>query len=206
MISENMNLFSNYYENNDLKDITVGIIKFPEKISRNRMRRIAHEVFRTSIQVKYDLFQIKLNEVERNILYGYTVKNARKIRIAYSFSYVEGIATFIYSDIYNVSLDIENPYKVEPLDVFLFRLDREIYRKMELYEYGIKTLSWCLQEAIGKLERTGLDKKHVISNVEKKKNHFILNYYQVGSNEVKYCNMLISKINDFYLIINYRRI
>ena len=204
MSSKNIKSFFNYYEDSKLKDITVGVIEFYTRIPRKEMRMIAHEIFGTSIKDKYCLTMTKDNKMERNILYGYTKDNDNEIRIAYSFSYVKDIATFIYSDAYNVSLDIEDPHKVEPLDIFLFRLDIEIYKKIKIYEYSIKTLSWCLQEAIGKLERTGLDKKHVISNIKKKKNYFQVSYCEVGSSEVKDCNMLISKINDFYLIINYK--
>lgn len=196
----------NYFEFRGYKEFILGVITFTEETNSREKRKNTHSIFEESILSKYKATFLKKDKSIKNLFYVQASDSYKEVKIYSSFSYVANIAIYIYSDTHDVGIDIEDTSKVEPLDIEFFKISNNVYKKLDKKNYKIKTISWCMQEAIGKLEKTGLVEKYVISCIKECDKHFEVVYCIDKLGLKKKASMLIGKINEFYLIINYRRV
>lgn len=183
--------------------IFLGLITSLQPIKRNEMRKIAHKFFFESVKKEIEYEEIKRNSIINSVLL--LDRDGNEYVLYYTFSYSDNRAVYMYSVLYDVGIDLVNPYRIIHMDLNFYALSTDNYGILAGTGYDCKTLSWCLQEAISKLQKTGLTEKYIITNTtyNKNQNEYNIIYFSILKKVMKICFCKIISFNGFCLCIVY---
>lgn len=185
------------------EEMNLGIVRFQDNISRKDKRKVVHKLFVKSVKQKYRIFN-KPKQYKMNRVYVNELNNNREEILDYSFSYADDIAVFAYSCKYDLGIDIVNPLRVQSTELRFFLSDEKVFRILKNPMFEMPVLSWCIQEAVSKLERTGLMKKYIITDILKKEGYFKMFYSANDFDSIKSCNLLLFKFDYFCIATIFR--
>lgn len=153
-------LFFEVSEYSVSEDVSLYVFSFRDKTTKKAIKKSLHRFF--SDNVLSGLHNIEASG-EINKLF-FEEEGCRRT-LYYSFSYSDEMAVLVCAKDRNVATDIVNPERVEALETEFFIIPAKAYEEVKSTGFGIKTLSWALQEAIGKMKRTGLKKKYALTDI-----------------------------------------
>lgn len=153
-------LFFEVIEYSVSEDVSLYVFSFRDKMTKKTIKKSLHRFFSDNVLsgLRNTMASGEINKV-------FFEEERHKRTLFYSFSYSNEMAVLLCAKDRNVAIDIVNPGRVEALETEFFIIPTKAYEEVKSTGFGIKTLSWSLQEAIGKMKRTGLKKKYAVTDI-----------------------------------------
>lgn len=155
----------------DILSIRLRFFLFEQINNKKIVRGFIHNYFENELLI-YE--KENRRTAEKNVLY-WEVEKVRT-RLCYSFSYSDKMAMYAYSTTGDVAVDVVNPRRIEGKSLDFFLIPFEVYGEIEHTCFGIRTVSWGIQEALGKINRTGLSKKYIVLSTYKRNDRTYIKY------------------------------
>lgn len=160
------------------EDVCVYVFSFQDQTPKTAIKKSLHRFFSDNV-----LSGLCNTEASGEINKLFFMEKGHRRTLYYSFSYTDEMAVLVYAKDRNVAVDIVNPERVEALETEFFIIPAKAYRKVKSTGFGIKTLSWALQEAIGKMKRTGLRKKYAVIDILTREGRWFVRFTEDEKNE-----------------------